>query len=212
MARAAAGKSGAGAGGGKQSAVRKGGGGARKGGGGGGGGGTKKAPALSPLAKELRKRAGFQSPEQEAYLNVLRTASVLGEHIFTILKSHGLSDATYNALRILRGGGEGERGVEGRNCSQIAADMVTRVPDVTRIVDRLEQTGLAARFRVTGDRRLVMVKITRAGLDVLAKLDEPIVRAHKEQLGHLTRAELDQLSAILVKARQRANDDGEVEA
>jgi DNA-binding MarR family transcriptional regulator len=209
MARAAAGKSGAGAGGGKQSVVRKGGAGARKGGGGGGGRGAKKAPALSPLAKELRKRAGFQSPEQEAYLNVLRTASVLGEDIFTILKLHGLSDATYNALRILRGGAEG---VEGRNCSQIAADMVTRVPDVTRIVDRLEQTGLAARFRVTGDRRLVMVKITRAGLDVLAKLDEPIVRAHKEQLGHLTRVELDQLSAILVKARQRAKDDGAVEA
>ncbi len=208
MARAAAGKSGAGAGGGKQAAVRKSGGGARKGGGGGGGGGASKAPTLSPLAKELRKRGAFQAPEQEAYLNVLRTASVLGEDIFTTLKAHGLSDAMYNALRILRGGADGDRAVEGRNCSQIAADMVTRVPDVTRIVDRLEQTGLAARFRVTGDRRVVMVKITRAGLELLAKLDEPILRAHKEQLGHLSRAELDQMSALLVKARQRPNDGG----
>lgn len=152
---------------------------------------------LSPLAKELRKKAPFQSLEQEAYLNLLRTISVLGCDIERDLKRHGLSEATYNALRILRGAGPA-----GRACSRIADDMVARVPDITRIVDRLETAGHAVRSRESDDRRVVMVRITKAGLDLLAKLDEPVLKLHKQQLGHLTRADLAQLNALLVKARR----------
>lgn len=152
---------------------------------------------LSPLARELRKRRPFESSEQEIFLNVLRTASVLTEDFVHIFKRHGLSESTYNALRILRGAG-----TQGRSCSQIAADTVARVPDITRIVDRLEAMGYAQRSRVSVDRRVVMVTITQRGLELLNQLDEPVNKAHKDQLGHLSRAEQTQLNELLVKARR----------
>lgn len=169
------------------------------------GGRAARKASVGPLAGELRKRAPFVAPEQEAYLNILLTASVLGEDVLAILKQHALSEATFNALRILRGasidGGDTDDG--GRNCTQIAADMVARVPDITRIVDRLEQAGLATRSRVSADRRLVLVRITPAGRDLLGRLDEPLLKVHKEQLGHMSRAELERLCELLAKARKR---------
>ncbi len=166
------------------------------------------SPTRSPggIAKEIGKRSGFELPEQEAYLNILRTASVLGEDVLALLKQHGLSEATYNALRILRGSDEVGKAC---NCSQIAADMVARVPDITRIVDRLEQAGLATRARVSDDRRVVLVRITRAGGELLAKIDEPLLKVHAAQLGHLSRAELERLSELLVKARGGGEGSGE---
>jgi len=161
--------------------------------------------SLSPLAKELRKRAPFVAPERAAYLNILRTSSVLGEDVLALLKQHLLSEATFDALRTLRGANDeaGDTDAGGRNCTQIAADMVARVPDITRIVDRLEQAGLATRSRVSADRRLVLVRITPAGRDLLGRLDEPLLKVHKEQLGHMSRAELERLSELLAKARKR---------
>jgi DNA-binding MarR family transcriptional regulator len=87
--------------------------------------------------------------------------------------------------------------------------MITRVPDVTRLVDRLEAAGLVERCRISEDRRVVQVKITRKGLDLLAELDEPLVALNKELMSHMTRAELNDLSRLLVKLRhppeERAN-------
>lgn len=151
----------------------------------------------SPLAKEIRKKGPFQTAEQETYLNLLRTVSVLAEDFVKLMKKQGLSESTYNALRILRGSGEA-----GRSCSQIAVDMVARVPDITRIVDRLEQAGLASRSRETADRRVVMVHITQKGNELLARLDEPVIRTHREQLGHFSKADLAQLNDLLVRARR----------
>ncbi|MBL0869419.1 MAG: MarR family transcriptional regulator [Phycisphaerales bacterium] len=152
---------------------------------------------LSPLARELRKRRPFESTEQEIFLNLLRTVSVLTDDFVPVFKRHGLSESTYNALRILRGAG-----TQGKSCSQIAADTVARVPDITRIVDRLEAMGYAQRSRVSSDRRVVMVTITQRGLDLLSQLDEPVSKVHKDQLGHLSRAEQTQLNELLVKARR----------
>lgn len=153
---------------------------------------------LSPLARELGKSRPFDSAEQEAYLNLRRTASVVNAEFEQLFRPLSLSEATYNALRILRG-----VGAVGCPCSRIAENLVARVPDVTRLVDRLEAAGLAERTRVSTDRRVVQVKITQAGLDQLAKLDEPVLDLHARQLGHLTKAELKTLSALLVKARER---------
>jgi DNA-binding MarR family transcriptional regulator len=79
--------------------------------------------------------------------------------------------------------------------------MITRTPDITRLVDRLADAGLATRDRSTQDRRLVLLKITAAGLELLARLDQPILDVHRRQLAHLSPAELDELNRLLVKVR-----------
>jgi DNA-binding MarR family transcriptional regulator len=153
--------------------------------------------ARSILQEELGKKNPFASPEQEATLNLLRTHDHLQEEFARLFQGHGISDPQYNVLRILRGAGEG-----GLPCLEVAARMVTRMPDITRLVDRLERVGLAERSRTAADRRKVLVKVTPAGLDLLARLDRPVLDLHRRLLGHLTRDELAELNRLLVKARR----------
>lgn len=153
--------------------------------------------SLSPLARETHKKKPFDSATQEAHLSILRTASHLEAPFAELFRGTGLSGPTYNVLRILRGAGE-----SGRACHEIGEHMVTRVPDVTRLLDRLEERGLAERVRDKADRRVVTARITAAGLKVLEGLDGPVLALHDEQLGHLSRKDLDQLSALLAKVRR----------
>lgn len=152
--------------------------------------------AASGLRAEIGKRGPFASPEQEAYLNLLRTHSVLSAEFDRLFRGEGLGESTYNALRILRGAGD-----EGRACHEIGAHLVARVPDVTRLVDRLEAAGLVERRRDERDRRVVRVHITPRGLEVLGRLDTPVLELHERQLGHMSAEELATLSALLAKAR-----------
>lgn len=148
------------------------------------------------LQHELGKRRPFESQEQEVYLNLWRTQSIFAAQFSRLFRSQGLSDATYNTLRILRSAGDG-----GRTCGEIRDMLVTQVPDVTRLVDRLVREGLATRGRGASDRRVVKVAISKEGLDRLAALDEPVLRLHRAQLGHLTPEKLRTLSALLESAR-----------
>lgn len=150
----------------------------------------------SSLAAEIGKKLPFDSPEQEAHLNVLRSASVLSGPFERLFDTVGLSESTYNALRILRGAGE-----QGRLCGEIGAMLIARVPDVTRLVDRLEKAGLADRRKSSTDRRAVHVHITRKGLKLLAELDKPLDQLHKQQLGHMSRKDLTELNRLLALAR-----------
>jgi DNA-binding MarR family transcriptional regulator len=159
---------------------------------------TKGTEPVSPLARELKKRRDFDLPEEEAFLNILRTGIALAGPFEAVFKEFGLSEATYNVLRILRGAGD-----RGRMCSEISEHMVARVPDVTRLVDRLESMGLAERRRCSEDRRAVYVAITPKGIEAANALDTPVRRLHKAQLSHLTKAELGTLNKLLVKARER---------
>lgn len=151
----------------------------------------------SELQKEIGKREPFQSAEQEALLNLARTLDCLAHDFERLFAEHGVSGPQYNVLRILRG-----HGGEGLPCLEIAREMIHRMPDITRLADRLEQAGLVERRRTKQDRRLVLVRITPAGLDLLARLDEPLLALHKRQLGHLSSAELVELNRLLVKARR----------
>ncbi len=166
------------------------------------------ADAPTELQAEIFKRRPFDTPAQEAFLNLLRTTSVLDAPFERLLRDHGLSTATYNVLRILRGAGD-----SGRVCHEIGRHLVARVPDVTRLIDRLEKQGLARRTRGDADRRLVRVVITQMGLDVLGTLDAPVMAAHQRQMSHMTDEELTTLSRLLAKARgphmgeQRDEDD-----
>ena len=81
--------------------------------------------------------------------------------------------------------------------------MITRDPDITRLLDRLEKRGLILRFRDSKDRRSVLARITRRGLPLLARLDQPVQEAHRKQLGHLGRKRLKALSELLAACRSR---------
>lgn len=149
------------------------------------------------LRQELRKQQPFDSPEQEAYLNLVRTC----QHLIAIeecfMRQHGLSGPKYNVLRILRG-----IGGEGAPCSVIRERMIARLPDITRLIDRLEADGLVTRHRVDHDRRLVLVRPTKKALELLAQMDQPLLDVHRQQLGHMSREELATLSRLLERARQ----------
>lgn len=157
------------------------------------------------LKDEIKKRRPFDHPAEEAYLNLLRTHSVLLSEIEALFKLHGISEPKYNALRILRGARQnGEYDGEGVPCLEIGARLVARVPDVTRLVDRLEADGLVARHRSAKDRRVVYIAITSKALELLDTLEPPLRQLMDQQSQRMTLDEWKELSRLLVKARQRS--------
>ena len=129
------------------------------------------------------------------FLDLLRTSDVLSRRLAHVLKNEDLSSNQYNVLRILRGA------PEGLPCGEIGSRMITRDPDITRLLDRLEKRGLISRCRETKDRRMVLTRISPEGLKLLARLDEPVQEAHREQLGHLGRERLRALAELLRDSR-----------
>lgn len=150
------------------------------------------------LGREIKKSRPFDSSEQEAMLNVLRTADLLAAEVADVLKPFGLSATQYNVLRILRG-----TGPDGLPCGEVAQRMITRDPDVTRLLDRMEKRKLISRCRDTRDRRVVCATIAATGEKLLSKLDPVVIEAHRKQLGHLTTEQLAQLIELLELARRR---------
>src|SRR3984893_16296651 len=135
--------------------------------------------------------------EEETYLELVRTTDMLSRGLSLPLKSEDLSSNQYNVLRILRGA------PEGLPCGEIGNRMITRDPDITRLLDRLEKRGLISRSRETKDRRMVMTRITPEGLKLLARLDEPVQQTHREQLGHLGRERMRALTELLCVSRSQ---------
>jgi DNA-binding MarR family transcriptional regulator len=150
------------------------------------------------LQAELKQKAPFTSREQEAYLSLLRTADALQSRVEAKLKEFGLTGTQYNALRILRGAG-----ADGIPCSEIGERMITRDPDVTRLLDRLQKRGLVERSRGKQDRRVIYGKITPAGLKLLREMDAPLARHGREILQHVGQAKLVQLIELLELARDK---------
>lgn len=144
-------------------------------------------------AKPQRRRLAI---EEEVFLSIQRAAGGLMRGVEAALKPYGLSANQYNVLRILRGAGR-----EGLACRQIAGRMLSRDPDITRLLDRLEGRKLVARSRGREDRRVITARITEAGLALLAKLDAPVARAHRRQLGGLGGGRLQTLNELLEAAR-----------
>ena len=134
-------------------------------------------------------------PEEVAFLELLRTSDQLNRRLVPVLKAEELSGTQYNVLRILRGA------PEGLPCGEIGNRMITRDPDITRLLDRLEKRSLISRCREAKDRRTVLTRITPEGLKLLSRLDEPVQNAHRAQLGHLGRERLKALCDLLRAAR-----------
>lgn len=141
------------------------------------------------LSKEQDKF--FMDQAEEVFLNIQRTAEVLTWGVVELLKEFGLTPTQYNVLRILRGA------KEGLTCNEIAARMVTRDSDMTRLLDRLEKLALVRRERGEKDRRIVLTFITKEGLELVNNLDEPIKQFHGQQLSHVSSQELSSLSQLL---------------
>lgn len=158
------------------------------------------------LADEVGKKGPFDSPAQEAFLNIVRTQEALATEFEQFFKEHGLSSSQYNALRILRG-----HAPEPLACSAIAREMVTREPDITRLIDRLERAGLAKRQRCSEDRRVVRVRITEQALELLGRIDDEVHALHRRQLAHMSEDQLAELNRLLFVARhpeQRSDAGG----
>lgn len=154
------------------------------------------------LKEEIRQIRPFDSPAEEALLNLLRTAALLEAAEARFFRRFDLTPTQYNALRILRGARP-----ETLTCSEVGERMVKPVPDVTRLLDRLQAKGLAFRSRDEQDRRVVKVGISDDGLALLAEIDRPLAEWIGEHLGHLPDGELRRLSGLLERARAPAEPD-----
>lgn len=150
------------------------------------------------LAHRVKQTKPFASLEQEVSLAFLRLASELEHESSELFKAQGLSLAQYNVLRILRGAGDA-----GMACGDIGERLITKAPDMTRLLDRLERQGLITRARDDGDRRVVVTRIGERGMAVLARLDEPVAQLHEKQFGHLGTAKLQHLLSLLEEVSGR---------
>jgi DNA-binding MarR family transcriptional regulator len=150
------------------------------------------------ILAELKQSRPFPSFEAEAAVNLIRTADIVLRGMESALKPWSLSMEQFNVLRILRG-----TGPAGLPCGEIAARMVTRDPDMTRLLDRLEARELIERRREAKDRRVVISRIRPAGLRLLAAVDGPLESANRRRLGHLGRTRLRQLVALLEAVREQ---------
>lgn len=147
------------------------------------------------LEKEIRQ--GRPLPlEEQVYLNLVRTSDLLARREGEVLRAHGLSGPQYNVLRILRGARP-----DGLRCSEVGDRMVTRDPDVTRLLDRLEAAGFVSRSRSVEDRRAIVVRIAPRGLALVDRLDQPLRNLLREALAHVPPADLRRLNDLLERAR-----------
>src|SRR5436190_21894192 len=121
----------------------------------------------------------FDSPQQEAYLNLWRTYDRLRMLEDELFLRHNLTAQQYNALRLLRA-----EHPTALPTLVLAGKLVSHAPDITRLVDRLEERGLVARRRMADNRRVVQIAITDAGLALLKQLDQPVRDCHQTQPGH----------------------------
>jgi DNA-binding MarR family transcriptional regulator len=152
----------------------------------------------SDLRTELRQQQPFASLQHEAQLAVIRTGMVLQDAFERMLKPHGITGTQYNVLRILRGAEPA-----GLCRNELRDRMLNRMPDVTRLLDRMEEAGLIGRTRETGDRRMVRTRIAPAGLAKLDALDAAVTAEQQRPFEGLREGELRELVALLGTVRER---------
>lgn len=151
----------------------------------------------SRLQDELRQTRPFGSVVEEAALSVARTAAVIDHATAELFRQFGVTGTQYNVLRILRGAGDG-----GLCRFEIGERLVAQVPDVTRLLDRMEDAGLVVRARSDEDRRLVRTRITAEGLAVLDRIAEPLAELQRRRFRRLDAEQLRSLVDLLALVRQ----------
>jgi DNA-binding MarR family transcriptional regulator len=149
------------------------------------------------LQDELKQKKPFSSIEQEASLNVVRTGAMLTDGFEQLLRPYGLSAAQYNVLRILRGSDS-----EGLCRNEIRDRMITRMPDMTRLLDRMESVGLVTRTRQKEDRRQVRTELTPKAHALLEEIEPKVQEEHAKRMEGLSNTELRQLIDLLTALRR----------
>jgi DNA-binding MarR family transcriptional regulator len=147
-----------------------------------------------PARAKLEPQAAL---EARVFVSLMRAADVLARGAEALLKPYSISGTQYNILRILRGAGE-----KGLACCEVGSRLISRDPDITRLLDRMESRGWISRARESRDRRVVKTRITAQGLRLLDELHKPVRELHRRQLRHLPARQLRQLSNLLDRARE----------
>lgn len=150
------------------------------------------------LRDEIQQARPFRSLQEEAALNLFRTAQLLADRSEAFYREYDLTPTQYNVLRILRGAG-----VPGLGRNEIRARLLGRMPDVTRLLDKMEDAGLVRRVRSTTDRRSIPTALTEKGRRQVDLLDGPVAEMQQEQFGHLTTGQLHSLIETLTQIRER---------
>jgi MarR family transcriptional regulator, organic hydroperoxide resistance regulator len=145
-----------------------------------------------------QKPSSARSLETEVFVALLRASHALAQGADRLLKTHQLTAAQYNVLRILRGALP-----DGLPCRSIIERMISHDPDMTRLLDRMEKRGMITRERQTDDRRVIKTRITPHGLDILKSLDQPVREAHQRQFRHISAARLKLLGRLLREVQHR---------
>jgi DNA-binding MarR family transcriptional regulator len=148
------------------------------------------------LKDELKQNKPFKSLCEEAQLNIVRTSNVLTDSFDRMLKPHGVTGTQYNVLRILRGAEP-----DGLCRNEVSQRLLNRMPDATRLLDRMEEAGLVSRERSDEDRRLVRTRITKKGRKLVDDLDDDVDRENEKGLGHLSKEQLQTLIRLLTLVR-----------
>lgn len=139
----------------------------------------------------------FESEVQKAMVGLLLAAGHLSQRLDAVCGEKGLTHDQYNVLRILRG-----RHPDGYPRYEIAQRLISRAPDVTRLLDRLESRGLVERFKSRDDARLSLARITDAGMAALEGLGEPIREVHREFASGLGSSEIRTLTGMMERLIQ----------
>jgi DNA-binding MarR family transcriptional regulator len=148
------------------------------------------------LAAEVGRNRPFDSLEQELFLNLIRSAEWLQSEFSKVFKEHGTTQPQFNVLKILQ-----VEDAFGIPIQRIGVRMSTRAPDVTRLVDRLEHSGLVERFRAGQDRRVIYVRLTESGRQMIDRLAQPFIESHAATKGHMGRDKLELLNSLLFELR-----------
>ncbi len=156
---------------------------------------------MGSIHEDLHMSKPFRSNEEELYLLLKRVHFFMMVRNEDLLKVHGLTEITYNIMRILRGAG-----ADGLPCSEISRRMLSRVPDVTRLIDRLVELDFVTRGRNDeGDRRVVIQKLTSTGDQVINSIDAPIDELHRDHFKVFSEEEKVQLIGLLSKLHENPN-------
>lgn len=153
------------------------------------------------LKAKIKQQADFENPALEAMLNLMVAADTVRTMTNRVLSVYEITGGQYNVLRILRGAGSG-----GHSRCDIAARMVERAPDITRIIDRLEKQELVIRDRTDEDRRLSVTRISRKGLDLLEQIEPELLKANHEFAKKLSAAEWIALTSLCEKIYAEQNE------
>jgi len=151
------------------------------------------------MTKERNHQRAALPVEDRTFIALLKAADALAQEAEKILKAKGLTGAQYNVLRILRGAEP-----EGLACSTIGERMISHDPDMTRLLDRMENRNLITRQRQSDDRRVVKTRVTVSGLEILKRLEQPIRELHRQQFQHMAGPRVRTLAGLLNELLQRS--------